>query len=391
MLHHTLLARGRASGVIGTSGTRYRDAGGRDHGIGTVRTTPEATDLHGILARMVEDEVTSCAMEVSSHALVLHRVDGVVYDVACFTGLSQDHLDFHHTMEEYYRAKASLFTPERARRAVICVDEEWGRRLARETPLPHLTYASRPGTPADVSVLEARPEGFGTRIRIRRENADEQELYSPLPGEHYVANAIAVMLLLEAIGQEGPEVREAIGRAGTVPGRMERVAEHPVRGIVDFSHTEDALDGALRTLRAAAPGSASRLLIVLGAGGDRDRGKRPHMGAVAGRLADVVIITDDNPRSEDPAVIREQVAAGIPPDSAAEVHVVAGRAEAITLACALAHVSDTILVAGKGAERGQDIGGTVLPFDDRVQLDRALRARFGTTGPDGAPVTEGRS
>jgi UDP-N-acetylmuramoyl-L-alanyl-D-glutamate--2,6-diaminopimelate ligase len=376
MLQRALLELDVPTGMIGTSGTEYRDRRGADTTIRTVRTTPESPDVQGILARMVEDGVQVCAMEVSSHAMVLHRADEIAFDAVCFTNLSQDHLDFHPTMEDYFEAKASLFAPEHARAGVVCVDDEWGRRLAREARIPVTTYTTDPARRADVVVESVDPAGFGSRFTVRMPDGSRRTLASQIPGMPYVANTVAVMLLLETIGRTGAEVREAVSRSGSVPGRMELVAEHPVRGVVDFSHTEDALAKTLTTLRAVP--DTRRLIAVIGAGGDRDAGKRPHMGAVAADLADVVIITDDNPRSEDPASIREQVRAGIAEDAQADVHVVAGREHAIELACRLADVGDTILLAGKGAETGQTIGDTVLPFDDRAQLRRRLR------GPDDA-------
>jgi len=368
----------RSAGVVGTSGTSYRDARGGDHAIGTVRTTPEAPELHGLLARMVEDGVEVAAMEISSHAMVLHRADGVLLDAACFTNLSQDHLDFHPTMEDYFAAKAMLFTPEHARLGVICVDDDWGRRLADSAPIPVTTYSAT-GRPADHQVRDIRAEGFGSEFTVVSA-AGERTLRAALPGVHYVANTLAASLLLEAVGIAGPEVEAALAEAGTVPGRMELVAERPVRGVVDYSHTPDALEKALTTLRAV-PGTR-RLITVMGAGGDRDRGKRPLMGEVAARLADVVIITDDNPRSEDPAAIRGEVAGGVPASTSAQVHEVDGRGEAIALAARLADVGDTILVAGKGAETGQTIGGIVHPFDDRAVLRDALAARGASTRTD---------
>ncbi|ASK66632.1 UDP-N-acetylmuramoyl-L-alanyl-D-glutamate--2,6-diaminopimelate ligase [Brachybacterium avium] len=366
----TLLELGVPAGAIGTSGTSYRDVHGTDHAIGTVRTTPEAPELHGLLARMVEDDVEVVSMEVSSHALVLHRADEVVYDIACFTNLTQDHLDFHGSMERYFQAKRLLFTPEHARRGIVCVDDDWGRRLAREALVPVTTYTTKADVEADHRAGPHRPEGYGSTFEVEGPGGT-RTLRAALPGRHYVANTLAVDLLLAAIGHTGEEVTEALGRAGTVPGRMESVAAAPIRGIVDYSHTPDALEQALTTLRGI-PGTG-RLLVVMGAGGDRDRGKRPRMGEVAARLADVVVVTDDNPRSEDPAAIRREVLSGVPDDANALVHDVDGRGKAIALAAYLADVSDTILVAGKGAETGQQIGGIVHPFDDRLRLRDALR------------------
>ncbi len=390
MVHYALTTLGRASGVVGTSGTAYRDRTGAAHAIGTVRTTPEAPELHGILARMDEDGVEVCSMEISSHAMSLHRADAVVCTVACFTNLSQDHLDFHPTMEDYFAAKAMLFTPEHARRGVVCVDDPWGRSLAATASIPVITYTTRPDVEADVSVIDAAPEGYGTTFTVRTAQGEAQ-LRAALPGMHYVANTIAAWLLLREVGVSGEDATRALADGGLVPGRMELVAQEPVRGVVDYSHTPDALEKALQTLRAV-PGT-KRLITVMGAGGDRDRSKRPLMGAVAAELSDLLVITDDNPRTEDPTEIRAQVKAGIRDHAACEVHVVEGRAQAIRLAADLADVGDTILVAGKGAEDGQDIGGIVHPFDDREQLRTALAER-GAVFPDriGAtptPATDG--
>ena len=365
-----LLELGVPAGAIGTSGTSYRAADGSDHAIATVRTTHEAPELHGLLARMAEDGVEVVSMEVSSHALVLHRADEVVYDVVCFTNLTQDHLDFHGTMEAYYEAKRTLFTPAHARRGVVCVDDDWGRRLAREAQIPVTTYATRPGIDADHRAREHRADGYGSIVEVDGPDGT-RTLRAALPGRHYVANTLAADLLLAAIGRTGEDVVQALGEAGTVPGRMEPVAHTPIRGVVDYSHTPDALEQALLTLRAV-PGTG-RLLVVMGAGCDRDRAKRPLMGEVAARYADVVLVTDDNPRTEDPAAIRAEVLSGIPEGTKAQVHDVDGRGEAIALAAYLADVSDTILVAGKGAETGQQIGGIVHPFDDRLRLRDALR------------------
>lgn len=375
MIDQTLRALGRPTGVVGTSGTAYRAADGSEHHVATVRTTPEAPELHGILARMVEDEVQTASMEISSHALVLHRADEVVLDVACFTNLTQDHLDFHPDMEAYYQAKRRLLTPEHSRRAVVCIDGAWGQRLAREAQVPVITYATDPEVGADVTARDLRADGYGSVFTVDGPQGT-RTLRSALPGRHFVANALAASLLLESIGIAGAEVDHAVGVAGTVPGRMEPVAETPVLGVVDYSHTPDAIEQALATLRAVP--RTRRLIIVMGAGGDRDRGKRPLMGESAARLADVVIITDDNPRTEDPGRIRSEVLAGIPGQTKAQVEEVPGRAAAIEQAARIADVGDTILLAGKGAETGQEISGIVHPFDDRLHLHDALSVRGGT-------------
>jgi UDP-N-acetylmuramoyl-L-alanyl-D-glutamate--2,6-diaminopimelate ligase len=364
------------TGLVGTVETRIGD-----ERIDSSRTTPEATDLHALLGVMRERGLDACVMEVSSHALSLHRVDGVVYDVAVFTNLSQDHLDFHPTMEEYFLAKASLFTPARARRAVVCVDDEWGQRLAAVATVPVTTLSTGPSA-ADWQV---RPGESGTFVLAEGAGGRSLHLVSHLPGTFNVANtALAALTLLE-IGLSQTEVERAMTEPPEVPGRMEVVAARP-RCIVDFAHTPDAVEAALRALR---PSTEGRLIAVVGAGGDRDRGKRPGMGAAAARHADVVVVTDDNPRSEDPAAIRAAVLRGareVLESGEADATVLdgGGRAAAIAEAIAIAVVDagaegppDTVVVLGKGHEKGQEVKGVIHPFDDRQAVTAALEAALG--------------
>jgi UDP-N-acetylmuramoyl-L-alanyl-D-glutamate--2,6-diaminopimelate ligase len=388
LLESALRGHGLRTGLIGTVETRIGPVR-----VESVRTTPEAPDLHALLAMMRESGVDVCVMEVSSHALALHRVDGAAYDVALFTNLSQDHLDFHGTMEEYFRAKADLFTPERARRGVICVDDEWGRRLAASARVP-VTTVSTTGVPADWT---ARAAGADIVLR-HRSGGEELHLVSHLPGSFNVTNTVLAAVTLLAIGLAPAEVDRVMATPPQVPGRMEVVETEDVgpRCIVDFAHTPEAVDAALAALRTSTTG---RLIAVLGAGGDRDRGKRHDMGAAAARRADVVVVTDDNPRSEDPAVIRGAVVAGardlIEAGAARATEVVdtEGRMAAIADAVAAAVLAaqegriDTIVVLGKGHEKGQEIAGVVHPFDDREALRAALAAAGPTSGgatPPGA-------
>ncbi|MFZ5871496.1 MAG: UDP-N-acetylmuramoyl-L-alanyl-D-glutamate--2,6-diaminopimelate ligase [Actinomycetota bacterium] len=373
LLDAALRAAGHLTGLVGTVETRV----GNER-LPSVRTTPEAPDVHALLALMLERGVTACAMEVSSHALALHRVDGVVYDVAGFTNLSQDHLDFHHDMADYFAAKASLFTPERARRGVVCVDDEWGRRLVERARVPVVTVTTRPDVEADWSAgrLEVAASGATTAFALRGRGGREYRLTSPLPGEFNVANtALTFVMLLEA-GLDAGAAARGLALAAGVPGRMERVqssAPDEPLALVDYAHTPDALAAALRALR---PSTRGRLVVVLGAGGDRDPSKRPAMGEAAAAHADLVVVTDDNPRSEDPAAIRAAVLEGArraAAASGAEVVEVADRAQAVAAAvAATAGRADTVLVAGKGHETGQEVAGTVHPFDDREVLRRAL-------------------
>lgn len=375
LLDSILQSAGHVTGLVGTIETRVAD-----EVLDSIRTTPEATELHALLALMRERGVTACSMEVSSHGLELGRVAGMVFDAVGFTQLSQDHLDFHGDMESYYRAKRALFHPSRARAAVVCVDESWGRRLSEEAELPVTTLATTGSAsgPADWRVLSSRPLSGRLGSEFELSSATEETpltLTVPMAGQVNVANAALAAVLARQVGVSRQQVREGLETAEPVAGRMEPLsapAGAGPLGVVDYAHTPDAVATALQTLRQHTRG---RLLVVLGAGGDRDRGKRPLMGRAAGTWADVVVVTDDNPRSEDPAEIRREVLGGvadIPVADRAEVLEVGDRAEAIRAAVARSGPGDVVLVAGKGHETGQTIGAEVLPFDDRAVLAQAL-------------------
>ncbi len=370
-----LEALGRTTGLIGTIETRIGD-----ERIRSVRTTPETTDLHALLAVMGERGVDDCVMEVSSHALSLHRVDQVVYDVALFTNLSQDHLDFHHTMEEYFLAKASLFTPERSRHGVVCIDDDWGLRLAEEATVPVETVTSRLDVAADWVI-----GGDPREPDLTLTGADAVlHLRSSLPGDFNRVNTAMAAVALMRSGVPPEEVADAILVRPDVPGRMELVSpSDPGRAdaadlptaLVDFAHTPDAVGAVLSAMRLQTNG---QLVVVLGAGGSRDPGKRPGMGAAAAAHADVVIVTDDNPRDEDPAAIRAAVAEGVWPRSRARLENIPGRVAAIERAVQIACESGpgaTVAVLGKGHEQGQEIRGEVCDHDDRVVLRAALDNR----------------
>lgn len=355
---------GVRAGVIGTVGTRIA---GEE--VKTTLTTPEAPDLHALFAVMREREVAACTMEVSSHALVKGRVDGVVFDVAVFLNLGRDHLDFHADVEDYYRAKASLFTPERARLALVCVDDEHGRRLAGETALPVRTFSTG-GREADWTVADVVPGPDGTTFRVLGPGVDAPAGV-PLPGWFNVTNALAAIAACGEAGLDAAAVAAGIASGGGVPGRFERVdAGQPFTVVVDYAHKPDAVQAALDSLRPLTDG---RLIVVIGAGGDRDPGKRPLMGEIAARLADLVVVTDDNPRTEDPAAIRAAVLAGARA-GAAEVVEEGDRRAAIALALDRARPGDIVVVAGKGHETGQEVDGVVHPFDDRAVVRGLLGA-----------------
>ena len=358
---------GIRAGVIGTVGTRIA---GEE--VPTTLTTPEAPDLHALFALMRERDVVACAMEVSSHALVMGRVDGVVFDVAVFLNLGRDHLDFHADEEDYYRAKASLFTAERARLALVGVDDEHGRRLAAETVLPVRTFSTE-GQDADWTVTDVRPGPEGTTFRALGPGIDVAAAV-PLPGGFNVTNALAAIAACAEAGLEAGAVAEGIASGGGVPGRFERVdAGQPFPVVVDYAHKPDAVAAALEALRPLATG---RLIVVLGAGGDRDAGKRPLMGEIAARLADVVVVTDDNPRTEDPATIRAALLEGARAGTA-ELVEEGDRRTAIATALGRARPGDIVLVAGKGHESGQEVDGVVHPFDDREVVREVVRELLG--------------
>lgn len=356
---------GLTAAVIGTVGTRVA---GVD--VKTQLTTPEAPDLHGLFARMREQHVAACAMEVSSHALVMGRVDGVVFDVAVFLNLGRDHLDFHRDLEDYFMAKAGLFTPERARLGLVNVDDEHGRRLVEEATIPVRTF-SLTGRPADWQAVDVEQHPTGSRFVVIAPDGTALEAGVPLPGDFNVANALAAIAACAEVGFDPARVAAGIAAGGGVPGRLERVdAGQDFLVVVDYAHKPDAVEAALRTLR---PLTGGRVLVVLGAGGDRDPGKRPLMGEIAARLADVLVVTDDNPRSEDPAAIRAAVLEGADA-AAAEVVEIGDRRLAIREAVRRARPGDIVLVAGKGHETGQEVAGVVHPFDDRtVALEELSR------------------
>ena len=360
LLEAGLRAAGHRTGLLGTVLTRIGD-----DVVPSVRTTPEAPDVQALLALMRERGTTAVALEVSSHALTLGRVDGVCFDVAAFTNLSQDHLDFHPTMQAYEAAKATLFTPERSRRAVVNVDDPAGRRLTRSAGVPLVTY----GEDADWQAHEVDLRGDGSSFRLTGPGVDVRASVR-LPGEFNVANAVAAVAVLVTAGVPVEDAVRGVADLPGVPGRMERVdAGQDFLAVVDYAHTPDAVSRLVEAVRAVTTG---RVLLVLGCGGDRDRSKRPLMGRAAA-AADVAVLTSDNPRSEDPEAILAAMAGGAP-DAQREPD----RRTAIAFAVQQARTGDAVVVAGKGHETGQEVAGTVHPFDDRVVLRDLLRARQAT-------------
>ncbi|WP_425475663.1 UDP-N-acetylmuramoyl-L-alanyl-D-glutamate--2,6-diaminopimelate ligase [Nocardioides tweenelious] len=357
---------GVRAAVIGTVGTRVAGAD-----VKTSLTTPEAPDLHGLFAVMRERDVAVCAMEVSSHALVMGRVDGVVFDVAVFLNLGRDHLDFHRDVDDYFDAKASLFTPERARLGLTNLDDEHGRLLLERATIPMRTFSTeRPD--ADWRVSDVQLSAVGSAFVITTPAGERISAGCPLPGDFNVSNTLAAVAAAGEAGLDPALVAAGIADGGGVPGRLERVdAGQDFVVVVDYAHKPDAVAAAIRTLRPLTDG---QVIVVLGAGGDRDPGKRPIMAEIAAGAADVFIVTDDNPRTEDPAAIRAAMLDGVTAPRA-EVVEIGDRRTAIREAVRRARPGDIVLVAGKGHETGQEIHGVVHPFDDREVVREELASR----------------
>src|SRR5919198_318535 len=326
----------------------------------TERTTPEAIDLQRTFAQMLAAGDECCSMEVSSHALELHRADAIHWAVAVFTNLTQDHLDFHPTMEHYFAAKRRLFQAA-PRAAVINVDDPYGRRLAAELP-DAITFGIE--SEAAVRATDVAFALTGSTFTV-----DGLDLLTPLPGRFNVLNALGAMAAARALGVANDVIAEALGTAGRVPGRFEPVdAGQPFAVLVDYAHTPDSLENVLRAAREIA---RRRVIVVFGAGGDRDRGKRPLMGRAARALADLVVVTSDNPRSEDPEAIIAEIKAGT--GNGPGVETMVDRRAAIVRAVAAAEEGDVVVIAGKGHEQGQEFeGGRKIPFDDVTVAREAL-------------------
>jgi UDP-N-acetylmuramoyl-L-alanyl-D-glutamate--2,6-diaminopimelate ligase len=374
MLEAIARAAGRVPGVIGTVEIRIGDDRRP-----VAHTTPEAPDLQRLLAEMAEAGVGLAAMEVSSHGLALGRVDRTRFRAAVFTNLTQDHLDFHPTMADYFEAKARLFTPNFTDVGVVNIDDEWGRRLAAEAGVPVTTTGTGPDATWRAVDLEVNLTGTSFTVVAP---AGERRVKLNLAGRFNVANALGAMAAAAHLGIDLDTAATGLEALAGVPGRFERVdGGQPFTVLVDYSHTPDSLENALLAAREIAGGN--HVVAVFGCGGDRDRAKRPIMGAIAGRLADLAIVTSDNPRSEDPDAIVAEVAAGTR-ETAAEGawRVITDRRAAIRDGLAAARAGDVVLLAGKGHEQGQEFaGGHKIPFDDRtVAAEELAGLGFGGEG-----------
>jgi UDP-N-acetylmuramoyl-L-alanyl-D-glutamate--2,6-diaminopimelate ligase len=359
LIRSLLEADGRQTGLLGTVTSII---GGAEHPV--QRTTPEAIDLQRTFQEMLTGGDTACAMEVSSHALELRRADAIHFAVAVFTNLTQDHLDFHPTMEDYFLAKRRLFTDAQPAQAVINIDDSYGARLADELPQAITFALDRDATYRAVDVHTGL---HGSHFTVLSPDG-EVELNSPLRGRFNVYNVLGAFAAARALGVASEVAAGAVPSAGLVPGRFQPVDEgQDFAVLVDYAHTPDSLQNILQAAREL---TAGRLHVVFGAGGDRDRGKRPLMGRIARDLADHVIVTSDNPRSEDPQAIIEEIVAG----AGGGVDRVVNRREAIELAISGAGAGDVVVIAGKGHEQGQEFkGGRKIPFDDATVAREALR------------------
>ena len=360
LIREILEAAGTPCGLLGTV---KQVVGGVEEGV--ERTTPEAIDLQATFRRMLDAGDRACAMEVSSHALALHRCDAIRFEVALFANLTQDHLDFHGDMEDYFQSKRALFAAGPGA-SIVNADDLYGRRLADEFDC--LTF-SADGGDADFTAHDASFDASGATF-VAKGPEGEARINTALPGHFNVANALGAFAAATALGIDPQAAAAGLTRAARVPGRFEPVDEgQGFAVLVDYAHTPDSLENVLRAARRLTEG---RLISVFGAGGDRDRAKRPKMGRAGAKLSDLAIVTSDNPRSEDPEAIVADVLAGIEDDSNVEVEV--DRRAAIALALCRAEPGDTVVIAGKGHEQGQEFeGGRKIPFDDREVAREELR------------------
>lgn len=360
LLDSIVRAAGMTSALIGTIGARID---GRSIAVG--RTTPEAPEFQRLLAGMVDAHVEVAAVEVSSHALTLHRVDAVAFEVGAFTNLTQDHLDFHKDLDDYYHAKATLFEADRTKQAVIWVDDPYGARLAAEVTIPATTVGLTEGADIRAGDVDVTPTGSRFELLVGDESTTVD---LPLGGAFNVENALVAAACATVLGIDAGAIARGLGSVSQIPGRFEKIdAGQAFAVIVDYAHTPDGIAAVIAAAREVSQGA---VIVVVGAGGDRDRRKRPAMGEAAAR-ADIAVITSDNPRSEDPLSIIDEVVRGAPP--AEGVRVVPDRREAIRQAIRAAAPGDVVLILGKGHEHGQEIAGRVEPFDDRDVAAEELR------------------
>lgn len=375
MIKHILESAGHKTGLLGT--IRYEIG---ERMIPAQRTTPEALEIQQMLAQMVRANCEACVMEVSSHALEQKRVWGIEYDVVIFTNLTQDHLDYHGSMEAYYEAKKKLFTQwfpqDKSKTAVINIDDAFGQRLATEADVRVKVDYSLGGE-AQIRAGQIQLAGEGTRMQVQVAGASFP-CQLPLIGRHNVYNALAAVGAAHALRVSAPDIQSALAGMPAVPGRLERIrGRQPFNVVVDYAHTDDALRNVLTTLREITRG---RLLLAFGCGGNRDAGKRPRMGEAAARLADYSLITSDNPRKESAAAIAAAIEAGYRSVRGEACRIELDRRRAIDEIIRMAQPGDTVLIAGKGHETYQEFEDTIVPFDDRIYALETLE-NLGYTQP----------
>jgi UDP-N-acetylmuramoyl-L-alanyl-D-glutamate--2,6-diaminopimelate ligase len=362
MIEAIMVSAGVPVGIIGTLGARINGSP-----MAIARTTPEATDLQRILARMRDDQVRVVLVEVSSHAIELRRSDAIHFSVVGFTNLSQDHLDFHGDMESYFEVKRLLFQSSVTESAVINTGDPWGERLEEFSVVPTTTISLVDD--AQIRAIDLSSGSLGTSFTATTPEGSVR-IVLPLIGTFNVSNALVAIGMALRLGVDLPVIGRGLGELDAIPGRMEIIPhDGPFTVVVDYAHTPDAIAVVLGSVQSTVGG---RVIALVGAGGDRDVDKRSIMGAVAARLSDLTIITTDNPRSEDPSVIADEVRRGAEAQPNAVIETVIDRRSAIKRGIALAREGDMVLVLGKGHEQGQDVGTEVLPFDDRDEVRDAL-------------------
>lgn len=362
LLESIIRKAGFQPGVVGTVNYRWQDKV-----VSADRTTPEAPDLQRMMGQMLEQGISHCLVEVSSHALDLKRVWGIHFDIAVFTNLSSEHLDYHHSLEDYFEAKKRLFfLNAKKRTAVVNFDDPWGKRLMSELPLKTVSFGLEPA--AIVRGQEFRLSETGIKALVDYPGG-QIKICSPLMGKHNLYNILAGIAAGLALNIPASAIKDGVSALKGIPGRMEKIDSGlGIHVFVDYAHTDQALRSILETVRELKP---PRILLVFGAGGDRDRGKRARMGEVAASLADITFLTSDNPRSEDPSAIIADIEKGFSPKGTKEYHRVPDRKEAIARALGLAKKGDYVLIAGKGHEKYQVIKGERIPFDD-AEIARSL-------------------
>ena len=353
---------GYSCGLIGTTGNLIGNKK-----LKSELTTPDPIDLQATLRQMADAGVQVVSMEVSAHAMDMHRLDGVVFEAACYTNLSQDHLDYFHTMERYFEAKKQLFTSGMVRNASFNADEDTTPAMLKDVKIPYLTYGICGS--ADLYARDIEISENGVRFDLKLQDMHNITIHLKMTGMFNVYNAIAAASLAMILGVTGEDIKQGLESVKGVPGRIEMLSTNtPYKVILDYSHTPDALENILTTVKEFA---RRRIIVVFGCGGDRDQGKRPIMGRIAGRLADYAILTSDNPRTEDPYAILKSVEDGIKP-SGAKYIVIENRRDAILHALQIGQEGDVIILAGKGHETYQEVMGVKRPFDEKVVVAELL-------------------